>query len=453
MADVNVQAPEPLTQTLAEYVAHATFEALPAPVRREGTRTFLNWLGCAIGGSRHAAVNAAIAALQPFAGPGTAVILGRSERLDPLTASLVNGISSHVFDFDDTHLRTVIHPAAPVASALLAYAAHQRISGPDFLNAFVLGVEVECRIGNAVFPEHYDAGWHITGSTGSFGAAAAIGRILALDAEKMAWALGIAASQPVGLREMFGSMTKSFHPGRAAHNGLTAALLAAQGFTSSTQALEAKRGWLNVLSARHDGQEITRGLGESYEISLNSYKPFACGIVMHPVIDACIQLRQQYRLEPKAVRGIALSVHPLVLELTGKIAPQTGLEGKFSIYHAAAVALVEGDGGEKQFSDRAVHDPAIVALRQKVTASVDPSRTADAAYVRLTLADGSIIEKTIDHAIGSISRPMSNENLEHKFQALAEEHLPETTIKHIMRLCWDIERLDDVAIIADATCS
>lgn len=441
----------PVTRILAEYAAAASPETLPAPVRKEAARTFLNWLGCAIGGCRHEAVDAAIAALSPFAGPGRSVVAGRAERLDPLNASLINGISSHVFDFDDTHLRTVIHPAGPVASALLAYAGVQPISGRDFVNALVVGIEAECRIGNAVYPEHYDVGWHITGSVGAFGAAAAIGRILGLDGERMAWALGIAASQPVGLREMFGSMTKSFHPGRAAQNGMTAALLAAKGYTSSPQALEAKRGWMNVLSTRHDAREITEGLGSRFEILANTYKPFACGIVMHPVIDACIQLREEHGVDAGSVRSVALRVHPLVLELTGKTAPRSGLEGKFSIYHAAAVALTEGDGGEAQFSDRAVNDPAIVALRGRVNATVDTAMPADAAQVVLTRTDGTTTEIRIDHAIGSLARPMSDRDLERKFTGLAAPHLDDDAIRRLIDLCWRLEALDDVSLIAEAS--
>src|SRR5207245_2566714 len=152
---------------------------------------------------------------------------------DVMHAALMNGISSHVFDYDDTHLRTIIHPAGPVASALLALSEYQPISGRDFVNALVLGVETECRIGNAVYPAHYDIGWHITGTVGPFGAAAAVGKILGLNEQQMVWALGLAAVQPVGLKEMFGSMTKSFHPGRAAQNGLTAAFLASKNYTSS----------------------------------------------------------------------------------------------------------------------------------------------------------------------------------------------------------------------------
>ena len=444
------RAAEPITRILAEHVAGAAPADLPAPVRREAARTFLNWLGCAVGGCRHEAVEAALAALGPFSGPACSAILGRSERLDPLHASLVNGISSHVFDFDDTHLRTVIHPAGPVASALLAFAGHQPMSGSVFVNALILGIEAECRIGNAVFPEHYDIGWHITGSAGTFGAAVAIGKALGLDAERMSWALGIAASQPVGLREMFGSMTKSFHPGRAAQNGMTAALLAARGYTSSTEALEAKRGWLNVLSTRHDGREITEGLGTRYEILSNTYKPFACGIVIHPTIDACIQLRDLDHVDAAAIRHVALKVHPLVLELTGKTEPRTGLEGKFSIYHAAAVALIEGDGGERQFSDRAVRDPAIIALRRRVTAEIDPALAPDVASVVVTTADGSAVERHVAHAIGSMSRPMTNADLERKFTGLAEEHLGEAATSRLIELCWGLEDLESVSVIAEA---
>ncbi len=441
--------PPLVTLRLARHLTTSRPEALPGAVRHEAARTFVNWLGCAVGGCRHQAVDAALAALSPFSGPRTASVLGRNEKLDPLHASLVNGIASHVFDFDDTHLGTVIHPAGPVASALLAFAQHQPIAGRDFVNALVLGVDTECRIGNAVFPEHYDVGWHITGTAGVFGAAAAIGKLLGLDAERMAWALGLAASQPVGLREMFGSMTKSFHPGRAAQNGMTAALLAASGYTSSTAPLEARRGWLNVLSSRNNPAEITDALGERYEILANTYKPFACGIVIHPTIDGCLQLRAK-GIDAGAIETVALKVHPLVLELTGKTEPRTGLEGKFSIYHAAAVALVEGDGGEEQFSDRAVADPAVVALRRRVTAAIDPSLAPDAAHVAIALANGSRAELAVEHAIGSIARPMTDADLERKFLALVSPHLGDARAGHLLELAWRIESLDSAAAVAEA---
>ena len=333
-----------VTKKLAQFVVDSRYADIPAKIRHEATRSVLNWLGCAVGGSRHEAINITLAALAPFAGPARASVFGRTERLDIMHAALVNGISSHVFDFDDTHLKTVIHPSGPVASALLALAEHRPMSGADFLHAFILGVEVECRIGNAVYPSHYDVGWHITGTAGVFGAAAAAGRVLGLNVQQMTWALGIAATQSAGLREMFGSMCKPFHPGRAAQNGMTAAFLAAKNFTSSERGIEAPRGFAHVLATARNFDEITTGLGQSWEIALNTYKPFACGIVIHPTIDGCVQLRNEHNLTAGGIEAIELKVHPLVLELTGKKTPRSGLEGKFSVYHSAAVAIIHEIG-------------------------------------------------------------------------------------------------------------
>ncbi len=442
-------SPPGVTRRLAEFVAEMPRGRLPENVRHEALRTFLNWTGCAVGGATHETLDIAIAALAPFSGKPEATVLGRSERLDALHAALMNGISSHVFDFDDTHLRTVIHPAGPVASALLAFAEHRPMSGADLLDALVYGVEVECRIGNSVFPEHYDVGWHITGTAGVFGAAAAIGRVMRLDVERMSFALSLAATQPVGLREMFGTMTKSFHPGRAAQNGMTAALLAERGYTSSLQALEAKRGWSNVLSTGHRDHEITEKLGESWEILVNTYKPFACGIVIHPTIDGCLQLKRE-GLDPADIERVSLAVHPLVLELTGKRTPETGLEGKFSVYHAAAAALIEGDGGEHQFSDRCVRDPAVIDLRDRVTAAIEPGMASDAARTEVKLRDGRTLAREVPHAIGSLARPMTDADLEAKFRGLAVEVLGAGRTEALIRLCWSLGDLADAADIARA---
>src|ERR1700744_3345976 len=178
-------APPPVTEILAHYIVNARFADLPPAVRHQGTRTFFNWMGVAVGGSHHETVDHVLAAMMPFAGKPEASIMGRSEKLDILNAALVNGISSHIFDYDDTHLKTIIHPAGPVASAILALAQHQPVSGRDFLHALVLGVETECRIGNAVYPSHYELGWHITGSCGVFGSAAACGKLLGLNEQQM----------------------------------------------------------------------------------------------------------------------------------------------------------------------------------------------------------------------------------------------------------------------------
>ena len=445
-----VTTPADVTRILARYVLSVRYDDLPEQVRKEARRTLLNWVGCAVGGSRHETVDVAIAALAPFSGPAQATVLGRRERLDILHASLINGISSHVFDFDDTHLKTVIHPAGPVVSGLLALAEHRPMSGREFLASMVVGIETECRIGNAVYPAHYDRGWHITGTAGVFGAAAACGRGLGLSEQQMVWALGLAAAQPVGLREMFGTMTKSFHPGRAAQNGLTAALLASRGFTSSERGLKGKSGWANVLSTSRNYAEITENLGRSYEISLNTYKPFACGVVIHPTIDACLQLRNEHRLTADAIERIDLRVHPLVLELTGKKTPTTGLESKFSVYFAAALAIVVGSAGMRDFSDANATNPAIVALRDRVTASVDSTLKEEQVRATIVLKDGRRLEKFIEHVVGSVERPLTDTDLENKFRGLAEGVLPNSQTRTLIARCWEVDGLSSAADLAAA---
>jgi len=436
-----------VTRMLARYIVNARPEDVPKDVKREAVRSIVNWLGCTVGSCRHEAVDCALAAITPFSGPAQASVLGREEKVDILHASLLNGISSHVFDFDDTHLRTIIHPGGPVASALFALAEYMPVSGAELLHAFILGVEAECRIGNAVCPEHYEAGWHITGTAGVFGSAAASGRLLGVDEQQMTWALGIAGTQSAGLREMFGTHCKSFHPGRAAQNGLAAALLAQKNFTSSNQVIEAKRGFANVMSTRHNYDEITEGLGKTFEVSLNSYKPFACGIVIHPSIDGCIQLKKEHGLTGAEVEKVELTVPHLVLELTGKRSPQVGLEGKFSVFHSCAVALLFGAAGEKQYSDVVVRDPKVIALRDRVQPTIDDRLRDDECHVRLTLKDGRVLTKHVEHAIGSLKRPMSDQDLEAKFHVLVDDVLGEEHASRLHKLAWSIEGLKDAAEI------
>ena len=444
------------TLALARFVVQSQPGDIPPAVLHEARRAVLNWTGCAVGASRHATVGCAIDALTPFFGPPQATVLGRAERIDVLHAALLNGITSHTFDFDDTHLKTVIHPAGPVASAILALAEYvaerQPVDGVAFLHAFVLGVEVECRIGNAVYPSHYDVGWHITGTTGVFGAAAAAGKLLGLTEPQLVWALGIAATQSAGLREMFGSMCKPLHPGMAAKNGLYAALLARSDFTSSEVGIEGKRGFANVLATERDYAEITERLGETWELSLNTYKPFACGIVIHPTIDGCIRLRDAQGLVAGDIESIALDVHPLVLELTGKKSPRVGLEGKFSVYHCAAVSIIDGACGEAQFSDARVVDPAVVALRDRVSATVDPAMHEDACRVRITLRDGRVLEQHVEHAIGSLARPMSDADLEAKLRGLCDGILAPSAVDALIAQCWALDRMPNAGALARMTC-
>lgn len=446
-----MNTPADVTKTLAAFVVDSRPEDLPASARGAAVRSILNWAGCAIGGSGHEAIDRALAAVRPFAGAPEATVLGRKDRIDVLNAALLNGISSHVFDFDDTHLKTVIHPAGPVASALIALSERRPISGADLVHAFTLGVEVECRIGNAVYPAHYDIGWHITGTAGVFGAAAAVGKVLGLDQRQMVWALGIAGTQSSGFREMFGTMCKPFHPGRAAQNGLLSAHLAQQNFTSSDRVLEAPRGFAHVMSTGRNFDEITGSLGGSWEIELNTFKPFACGIVIHPSIDGAIQLRNEHGLTAGQVAKVELRVAPLVLELTGKKTPKVGLEGKFSVFHSVAAAIIYGAAGEREYSDACVGDPTVVGLRDKVEATVDPSVREDEAYLTVTLEDGRVLTRHVPHAIGSLERPMSDADLEAKFLGLCDGVLDPRRARAAMDLYWTVEKLTDASELVRAS--
>jgi 2-methylcitrate dehydratase PrpD len=447
--DADHNAP-PITEMLAKFVANQPSRGWDDSVDHEAHRTFLNWVGCAVGAAKHESAEAALAGVRMLEPAPQAAVLGRRERVDMASAALVNGITSHTFDFDDTHLKTIIHPAGPVASALLALAEVTGASGRQLIDALVLGIDVSCRIGNCMYPDHYDRGWHITGSTGSVGAAAGCARLLGLDAKRTAWALGIAASQPIGMREQFGTMTKPFHPGAAARAGLTSALLARNGFTASPKALEAPRGYIQTVSVKHDWLEITGELGERFEISFNTYKPFACGIVIHPTIDAATQLRAR-GVKADDIERVELKVHSLVLELTGKKEPQDGLQGKFSVYHGFAAGLLFGRAGEEEYEDDIVTRADVVAARRKVVATVDDSISEASADVTAIMKDGRREHVFVEHAIGSMQRPLTDAMLEAKFHSLADAVIGVKGAQAAIAACWTLGNAKNVQDVVAGT--
>ena len=441
----------PITRMLAEFVASHRSRGWSDAVEHEAHRTFLNWFGCAIGAATHPAMEAALGAMMELSPAPQATILGRKERVDITAAALLNGISSHTFDFDDTHLKTIIHPAGPVASALLALAEKTGASGREIIDALVLGIDVSCRVGNMMYPDHYDRGWHITGSTGSIGAAAACARLMKLTPQQTQMAIGIAASQPIGMREQFGTMSKPFHPGAAARAGLTSALMAKHGFTASARALEAPRGYAQTVSTKYDWSEVSSELGRRFEISFNSYKPFACGIVIHPSIDACVQLRNDHGIQAADVLRIDLKVHSLVLELTGKKTPKDGLEAKFSVYHSAAAGLIFGEAGEHQYHDAIVNRPDMLDLRGKIVATADDSIHEASVDATVTCKDGRKAHVFVKYAIGSMENPMTDANLDGKFDSLVRPILGGTKSAAIKKLCWGLATEANVnALVAAA---
>jgi 2-methylcitrate dehydratase PrpD len=439
------------TRALASYVVDNQLEDIPMDVRHEARRALVNYMGCAVGGAPHPVLDITLRALGPYAGKPTAGVLGRPERIDPLHASLLNGLSSHVYDYDDTTPKNYSHPSSPVASALFAFASANPVSGRDFVHAFILGFEAESRVANAVYPAHYDAGWHITGTSGVFGAAAAIGRLIGLSVEEMIWAIGLAATQAAGLREMFGSMAKAFHPGRSAQNGYAAALLAKEGFTAGMHGIEGPRGFAAVQAAKYDLSKITSGLGIEFDLRVNTYKPYPCGIVNHPTIDGAVRLHDVHQIDPAAITRVRLRVAPLVLDLCNQQDITVGLQGKFSVYHNAAIALVRGRAGLQEYSDEAVNDPQVKRVRELTRAVGDPSITEDQAHIEVELSDGQRLACFVEKSLGNLNRPMTDRQLDAKFRDQAVLALRPPQIESLLNLCWRIDEIEDVNELVEAS--
>jgi 2-methylcitrate dehydratase PrpD len=440
-----------VTEALAEFLVASRWEDIPAAVRHEGVRSLLNFVGGALGGCRDEAVSLAVRVLQPYFGASQASLIGRSERPDALNAAFLNAVSANVLEYDDTHLATVIHPAAPVAPGLFALAEQRPVSGAQLLHALVLGVEAECRIGLGVMPTHYRRGWHITGTCGIFGAAAAAGKLLGLDQRHMAWALGHAATQSSGLVESLGSMSKSIGVGNAAKNGLAGTLFAEAGFTAADQAIEGRYGFAPVTSDSVNLRAITEGFGESWEILGNAYKPYPCGVVLFPVIDACLELRGRHRPAPERIREIVVVGHPLLRERADRPLVETGREAKVSLQHGVAAAFLEGAAGLAQFDDRCVADPAVRALRAKVRVEVDESVPVEAALVTLRLDDGKSFTEHVRHGRGTPGRPMSEAELDAKFLELAAFGAPDVDAAGLITRIRAIEEEAEIAGILHLT--
>jgi 2-methylcitrate dehydratase PrpD len=322
---------------------------------------------------------------------------------------------------------------------VFALAERAPIAGRDLLAAFVVGVEIECRLGNALSPGHYRKGWHITSTCGVFGAALAAGRLLGLDGAQMHAALGIASSQSSGLVETLGSMAKSVGVGASARGGLLAALLARNGLEGPRRPLEGPRGFLAVMSDGLDAAAATQGLGSQWEMLRNMYKPYPCGVVLNPVIDACLDLRQEPFFDVSRIARIEVRGNPLLKERTDRPEAGNGRESQVSAQHAIAVALARGSCGVRDFSDEAVADPSVRAVRRRVAAVVaDAGLSVDSIVLSVALQDGAVVEKRVDVPRGSLGRPLADAEIETKFRALAAFGSPSVDVERLLPALWSI---------------
>jgi 2-methylcitrate dehydratase PrpD len=436
-----------VTEPLARFVNESRWTDIPDAVRHEAKRSLLNYFAVALGGCTDPTIAKAAEVMRRFRANEVATVIGRNERTDMLNAAALNAMSANVYDFDDTHIPTIIHPTAPVASALLALAQTTLMTGTQWLHAFVLGVEIECRIGNAISPGHYNRGWHITSTCGVFGAAAAAGRALGLTPQQMAWAFGSASAQACGLVETLGTMSKSMSVGNAARNGLLSALLAEADFDGPDAPLEGVRGFLNVTGDNPDFASLTEGLGQTWELTKNTYKPYPCGVVLNPVIDACLALHADPALALPQITRIDVVGHPLLRQRTDRPGVRTGRESQVSAQHVVPITLTSGRAGLEEFSDAAVAQPAVQALGRKVCFTDDASLSIDAARVIITQADGQTLTSAIDFARGSLHKPLTDSEIENKLRALCRYGRSGCEPQPLIDAVWGLDGAADVSLL------
>ncbi|HUC18531.1 MAG TPA: MmgE/PrpD family protein [Acetobacteraceae bacterium] len=432
-----------MSETLARFVAFSEWTDIDAGLRHEAKRSLLNFFGCALAAASDPAVAAAAAVMRDFSGPARLTVIGRRERLDAMGAAFVNAIAANLLDYDDTHLKTVVHPTAPVAPAALALAEQHGFSGVSLLHAFIVGAEVECRIGSAVSPGHYARGWHITSTCGVFGAAAACGKLLGLTVGELAAAIGIAASQSAGLVENLASAAKNVGVGNAARNGLLAALLARAGYMAAAQALEGPLGWARAMGDAPAPEAFSAELGTRWEYAANTYKPYPAGIVFHAVIDACLELRKRFGISLGDLQSVTVRGDRLLLD-RGDRPVTNARDARVSIHHCAAVAFVRGRAGVEEFEPPAVTNPAIVALRRKVYVECDPSLPSGGAIVIARAQDGRSMSVRVDAALGSVAQPLSDRDLEAKFRDNAARSGGAMDAEACIAAVWTIEEAANV---------
>jgi 2-methylcitrate dehydratase PrpD len=438
-----------ITQNLARFVVDTKWQDIPDTVRHEAKRALLNFFAVAIAGCRTGPVEIALKSLAEFSGGKQATIVGRRERIDALSAAFLNAAGANVFDYCDTHLATVIHPTAPLAPALLSAAELRRVSGPELLLAFVLGFEIECRVGGAISPGHYPKGWHITSTCGVFGAAAGAAKLLGLAEQQVVWALGNASTQSAGLCECLGWPAKSVSVGNAARNGLWSALLAEKGFEGPAEPIAGAQGFLAAMGEPPAWTALTDGLGKTWEVTNNSIKPYPAGFVIHPLLDCTLDWR---RGNPAAsVERVAVRGNPLLLQRTDRPDIATGRESQVSLQHAVAAALVLGKAGLDQFTDACVNNPAVLEMRGKIEVASDPAISTIGVEMDFWTRDGKKHSVSTRAARGSSSNPLTDKEIEEKLRTEAAGWRPGHDIQPLIDAVWTLERSDDVSNLAAMT--
>lgn len=435
------------TKKIVQYVANSRLEDLPGAVKCEARRAIFNIIGCVIGGSQHTSVAIAERALGTIGGRPDASLFCRGKKTDVLNAALINCLASAVHTYDDTLNGSLVHPSGTTITPLLALSETRRVGGKDFLTAFALGIEMTCRLSKAATAPTANAniGWCATSVTGGLGAAVASGKLLKLDPQRMHYAIGLSLSRASGFRATQGTMNQSLIHSWPAESGLRAALLAEQGFTSTLEPIEGRYGFLSVFGDDSEESDLADRLGERFEILNETYKPYPCGIVIHPIIDACLKLKADHQIHADDVIKVLVRGSAGAVELCDRPHPQNEKQAVVSLQHWAAVALAKGTAGLADLDlQTSVLDPKLQQFQDRIETVLDPSLAADASAVAIELKDGRRFDCQIDHCIGSVSRPLTERELETKFLDQAEPVVGVARARQLAEMSWFISDMDDV---------
>jgi 2-methylcitrate dehydratase PrpD len=449
-----------ITEEIARFISSTHFENLPSKTVNEAKKAFLDFIGVALAGSREQGVEILVDLLREIGAKPVSRVIGCGLHTSPDLAALVNGTMGHAIDFDDVDGRLMYgHPSVPVLPSILALGEQLRISGKRAIEAYVVGYEVEARIGASINPDHYRHGWHATATIGTIGAAAASSKILQLPPRDIQMALGTAASQACGLRQNFGTMTKPYHAGHASRCGLMAALLAQRGFTSDPDILGGPLGFCKVLGK--DGavnlDKITEGLGRTYHLTSPgiSFKPFACCAGAHPALTALFTLMDNHDILPETVNSVEVRVAPAIMDVLLHSNPKTALEGKFSMPFCMAIGIIEQKAGVDQFTDEKIRHPQTRDLMKRVIVIGDPDMEKSgslgrSALVTIGLKNGSEFRKRTDVAKGRAEGdPLTWTELVEKYRSCAGTQLPEENIEESLKIITRLEDAETIILLLD----
>lgn len=440
-----------VTAKLVEFICRTTFRDLSPAAVAMTKLAFMDWAGSAAAGGRQSPAQMILKVVEEAGGnPECAILAGG--RSTCLNAALVNGTISHIVELDDVHRASIIHPAAPVIPAALAAAEKEHAGGEELITAIAVGYEVAIRIAEAITPSHYYY-WHTTGTCGTFGAAAAAAKIFRLGADGVTWALGTAGTQAAGLWEFLadGAMSKHLHPGKAAMNGLLAAMLARRGFTGATRILEGERGFVRATAGEFDLDRITAGLGGgSFKVEEISFKYHSSCRHTHPAVDVTLDLARQHDIGPDDVQSIRVRTYQTALDITANFTPENIYAAKFSLPFCVALALKEGSCGPADFTPASLTDPVIRSLMEKTELEVDPELDARhpalwPAAVEIITRRGDVLAGATDSPKGDPENPLTAAELEEKFMNLARGPWGDNRAARVLELCRSLEAVTDLA--------